>query len=79
MGQECEALTLADREVQVYALGKDSFLQAVQQLLNSEEKEEDNTFSCSVCGGGGTARVTVSRRNWGLAGELSMNHPGGCP
>lgn len=79
MCQKCEALTLQTREVQVYALGKEDFLKAARQLQDSEEKEEDNTFSRSVCGGRCTPRVMASRRNWGLAGELSINHPGECP
>lgn len=79
MYQKCEALTLQTREVQVYTLGKEDFLKAAWQLQDSEEKEEDNTFSCPVCGGRCTPRVMASRGNWGLAGELSINHPGECP
>lgn len=77
--QKCEALILQSREVQVYTLGKEDFLKAAQQLQNSGEKEEDNTFSCVVCGGRCTPRVTASRRNWGLAGGLSIHYPGECP
>lgn len=43
---KCKVFTLQIREVQVYTLGKEGFLKVGQQLQLSEEKEEDNTFSC---------------------------------
>lgn len=72
-----EALTLQTKQVQVYTLGKD-FLRAAQQLRSPEEKEEHNTFSSPVCCGR-CNKGHGSRRNGGLAGGLSINHPGEFP